>query len=210
MARKSNPELQEKLAAVKRDQILQAARAVFAEKGFHPATIKDVAARAGVADGTVYNYFENKTALILGLLDHFNQSDRRETDFGSIESIGLEAFVRQYTRVRFELLSNEGLSLFQAILPEILSNKELRTLYRERIIAPTFAAADRVIAPAIASNDIDQNDAQLVLRLEAAMFVGLIVLRIIGDEFLEANWQKLPDTITDLMLKMFTPKEEPS
>jgi AcrR family transcriptional regulator len=210
MARKSNPELQEKLAAVKRDQILQAARAVFAEKGFHRSTIKDVAARAGVADGTVYNYFENKTALILGLLDRFNQTDQREADFDSIKNIGLEAFVRGYTRERFELLSNEGLSLFQAILPEILSNEDLRTLYRERIIAPTFAAADRVIAPAIAAHSLNQNDTQLILRLEAAMFVGLIVLRIIGDDYLEANWQKLPDTIADLMLKAFNTKGEPS
>jgi AcrR family transcriptional regulator len=210
MARKPNPALQEKLAAFKRDQILQAARAVFAEKGFHRSTIKDVATRAGVADGTVYNYFENKTALILGLLDHFNQSDQRETDFKGIEEIGLEAFVRQYTHQRFELLGSEGLSLFQAILPEILSNEDLRTLYRERIVAPTFAAADRMIAPAIASDQISQNDAQLVLRLEAAMFVGLMVLRIIGDDYLEANWDKLPDTISDLMLKAFGLTGEPS
>ncbi len=210
MARKPNPELQEKLAAVKCDQILQAARAVFAEKGFHRSTIKDVAARAGVADGTVYNYFENKTALILGLLDHFNQSDQRETDFRGIEEIGLEAFVRDYTRKRFELLSHESLSLFQAILPEILSNEDLRTLYRERIVAPTFAVADQVIAPAIASDQLGQNDARLVLRLEAAMFVGLMVLRIIGDDYLEANWHKLPDTISDLMLKAFNAKEESS
>jgi AcrR family transcriptional regulator len=203
MARKPNPELQEKLIAVKRDQILQAARAVFAEKGFHRSTIKDVAARAGVADGTVYNYFENKTALILGLLDHFNQSERREADLKGIKELGLEAFVRSYTQQRFELLTTEGLSLFQAILPEILSNEDLRTLYRERIIAPTFAVADQVIAPAIASDQLGQNDAKLVLRLEAAMFVGLIVLRIIGDDYLEANWHKLPDTISDLMLKAF-------
>ena len=54
--------------AARREQILDAATTVFAAKGFHRATIKEVARAAGVADGTIYNYFENKAALLLGLL----------------------------------------------------------------------------------------------------------------------------------------------
>src|SRR5436309_1359279 len=61
--------LQEQLIAARRIQILDAATKVFAEKGFHPTTIKDIAREAGIADGTIYNYFENKTALMLGILD---------------------------------------------------------------------------------------------------------------------------------------------
>ncbi len=37
---------------------------VFAEKGFHSATIKDIAAEAGLAHGSIYTYFENKQALL--------------------------------------------------------------------------------------------------------------------------------------------------
>ena len=92
-----------------------------------------------MADGTVYNYFANKNALLLGLLDWINQSDRRETDFQQLQEGNTEAFVREYTRQRFAFLGDEGLKLFQAILPEILANAELRSLYREKIIAPTFA-----------------------------------------------------------------------
>ncbi len=55
--------IQAQLIAARRNQILDAAAKVFAEKGFHPTTIKDIAAEAGIAHGTIYNYFENKTAL---------------------------------------------------------------------------------------------------------------------------------------------------
>ncbi len=209
MPRKPNSELQAKVTALKRDQILDAAKAVFAEKDFHRATIKDVATRAGVADGTVYNYFENKNALILGLMDRFNQTNNRETDFAKLEPDNFETFLREYTRERFKALNLEGMSLFQAVLPEILVNEELRTLYRERIISPTFAAAEGMIANIENSSGLDKDEIMLNLQLEAAMFVGLIVLRIIGNEHLEKHWEKIPDAISSLMLKAFM-KKEPS
>jgi AcrR family transcriptional regulator len=53
----------------RRADILQAARAVFAEQGFVGARIADIATRAGVATGTVYLYFESKEALVAALVD---------------------------------------------------------------------------------------------------------------------------------------------
>lgn len=44
--------------------ILNSAGAVFAEHGFYKATISQIAARAGVADGTLYLYFKNKDDLL--------------------------------------------------------------------------------------------------------------------------------------------------
>ncbi len=210
--KKPNPELQEKLAAVKRDQILDAARAVFAEKDFHRATIKDVAARAGVADGTVYNYFENKNALILGLMDRFTQGVQpqsaaqtasRKAKLERPAPFDLEGFVRTSTRERFAMLSEESISLFQAILPEIIANPDLRALYRERIIAPSQAGANQVVEAISRSSGMARDQVRLGLQLEAAMFIGLIVQRIIGDALLEQHWGDLPDAISDLMLKGF-------
>ena len=40
--------------------ILEAARKVFAERGFHEATVDDIAEAAGVAKGTVYLYYQSK------------------------------------------------------------------------------------------------------------------------------------------------------
>ena len=53
----------------KRGRIIDAAVAVFAEKGFHAARVSDVAKRAGVADGTIYLYFKNKEDLLLSLFE---------------------------------------------------------------------------------------------------------------------------------------------
>jgi AcrR family transcriptional regulator len=51
-----------------REKVLQAARAVFAEKGVD-AQIDDVARRADVGVGTVYRHFPTKEALLIALSD---------------------------------------------------------------------------------------------------------------------------------------------
>ncbi len=48
-----------------RDRILEAALSVFREHSFEKATMRQVAAAAGVASGAAYYYFESKDALVL-------------------------------------------------------------------------------------------------------------------------------------------------
>ena len=38
--------------------MLRSAKVVFAERGFHQATVDEIAAVAGFGKGTLYNYFE--------------------------------------------------------------------------------------------------------------------------------------------------------
>lgn len=49
------------------DAILKAARELFFTLGYRPTTIEAIADRAGVAVGTVYNYFESKSAVLLAI-----------------------------------------------------------------------------------------------------------------------------------------------
>jgi AcrR family transcriptional regulator len=52
-----------------RDRIIAAAVAVFAEKGYHRATIADVVERSGLSVGAIYTHFRNKEALFLQSCD---------------------------------------------------------------------------------------------------------------------------------------------
>lgn len=51
-------------------QILEAAIKVFAEQGFHQATISQIAKEAGVADGTIYLYFKNKEDIMVNFFGY--------------------------------------------------------------------------------------------------------------------------------------------
>ena len=53
----------------RRTQILDAALVCFAKRGFHQASMHDIAAEAGISVGLIYRYFENKEAVISAMAD---------------------------------------------------------------------------------------------------------------------------------------------
>jgi AcrR family transcriptional regulator len=61
--------LRDRLKEATHGAILDAAEAVFARDGVQRARMEDVAAEAGVAVGTLYNYFTDRNALLEALLD---------------------------------------------------------------------------------------------------------------------------------------------
>ena len=119
--------------AARRNQILDAATRVFGEKGFHRATIKEIASAAGIADGTIYNYFEDKTDLLMGLLDRLNETEERPAQL-SLESTGdFESTFATVLAHRLALVE-ENLAVFRALLPEIVVNDDLRKRYFAEVI----------------------------------------------------------------------------
>jgi TetR/AcrR family fatty acid metabolism transcriptional regulator len=57
----------QKKSTTRKEQILKAAEQVFARKGYHDATISDVARQANVSDATIYEYFSSKEDLLFSL-----------------------------------------------------------------------------------------------------------------------------------------------
>ena len=56
--------------AERREELLVAARSVFAERGYHEAKVGEIAAAANVAKGTVYLYFPDKRSIFVELIDN--------------------------------------------------------------------------------------------------------------------------------------------
>ncbi len=71
---KSVPAWKERAQNALRSAILDAARTTFAEHGYAGATVDEIATRAEVGKGTIYNYFEGgKAGLFVAVLsDHFD------------------------------------------------------------------------------------------------------------------------------------------
>jgi AcrR family transcriptional regulator len=60
----------EQSKAQTRERLLSAARVVFAKRGFHGASVEEIAAEAGFSTGALYSNFEGKDDLFLALMDH--------------------------------------------------------------------------------------------------------------------------------------------
>ena len=83
----------------RRREIIHAAQAVFAEKGFENATLEEIAERAEFGKGTVYNYFDSKetlfTASMMDLFDDVTGIARQISELGVPVREALAEYVRR-------------------------------------------------------------------------------------------------------------------
>jgi len=197
--------IQAQLVAARRTQILDAATRVFASKGFNRATIRDVAQAAGVADGTIYNYFANKTDLLFGLLDRLNDTERRPASLALAAEASFADYFRAYVRERVEALWSNA-DLFRAVLPELLANPDLRARYYDEVIAPTMALGEAAFEGLAASGMMRDLNLPVSMRIVAGSLLGLMILQLLGDETLAARWREIPDALADLLLPGLLPE----
>lgn len=117
----SQPSLKEVLRQKRAEYILGVAETVLAEKGYRDASMDEIAARAGVSKGTLYQHFSTKDDLIFALIDQslvrFEQivqqaSIAPESAPGKLERILRVIHVEQHgvrTQLHRLLESNEDL-----------------------------------------------------------------------------------------------------
>lgn len=205
--------IQEQLTAARRAQILEAATKVFALKGFHRATIKEIAREAGLADGTIYLYFENKNALMLALLHQLNETEVRDLHFAQAEEMDMAEFMRMYLRHRAQELVTEPPDLFRVVLSELLINEELRELYFEQVTHPTMKLGVQYFEQWMAQGLLQTRDPYLTASTIAATFLGMFMLQELGDSELARRAHEIPDFLTDLLmngLRKEPPHDDPN
>jgi len=153
-----------------RGAILTAARDEFAAGGFDGATIRGIAARAGVDPALVHHYFGAKDKLFEAAID---LPVAPETFLPQVlatvdrDRIG-ETVTRQFLWV-WEDAANRP--VFMAMLRSVVGNEQAASLVRERLSRQVFGPIAEVLgAP----------DAGLRANLIGAQFIGLALARYVG------------------------------
>ncbi len=98
-----------------RRRLLDAARAVFGEAGFGAATTREISRRAGVAAGTLFNYFPGKEALGAALLARAGEAAEAEFDATRREGETLEETLFAWVAILLRHLAP-----FRPWAPEVL------------------------------------------------------------------------------------------
>lgn len=176
---------QEKRMAQRRQQILNAAAKIFAEKGFQKATTREIADVAEISEGTIYNYFENKDDLLLGLIDRMAE-----------QNVSNDLFNLQWDND----FKENTIEMLLAVLPEILITPKLRERYREKILTPIAAMLEGNIAARIASGEQAEIDMALFSRFLLGTAHGMFMMLILGDPVISKAWAER-ENIVELMLR---------
>jgi AcrR family transcriptional regulator len=186
----------------RREQIVEAATRVFAEKGFRRATTREVAREAGVSEGTIYNYFEDKDDLLMAILHRLNETERRAEDFEEGTATDFRRFLEEYLRRRMSL-TWENREVFRVVLSEMLVNAELREVYLRRVIEPTMRIAEENFRSRMEQGEVRRMDAPLAMRSVAGAVLGLLVLGLLGDEEVGSRPDEIPDVLAGLLVHGF-------
>jgi AcrR family transcriptional regulator len=195
----SGDRVRDLVVRARREQIVGAATRVFAEKGFRRATTREVAREAGVSEGTIYNYFEGKDALLMAILERLNETERRAEDFEEGMATDFRGFLKEYLRRRMSLIW-ENREVFRVVLSEMLVNAELRELYLRRVVEPTMRIAEENFRSRMEQGEVRETDAPLAMRSVAGAVLGVLVLGLLGDEEVGSRPDEIPDVLAGLLL----------
>lgn len=157
-------------------RLLDAAAKVFARKGFHAATIDDVATAAGYTKGAVYANFDGKDALFLALLDRHlaDQLARVDALIGASSDAELKRGLRDASVEQMDAGNWFGLLMLEFWLYAARDPRARAALadryarMRERLAR---ALAERGAAPPRSPGDV----ASQLLALDAGLFLQHLI-----------------------------------
>ena len=159
--------------AARHDAIITAARRMASEGGMAAVQIAAVAARAGIAAGTVYRYFPAKTDLVAALLSEIAEGElsalQRAAAGAPGPLSGLSAAIMTFAA---RALRDRKLA-FAAIAEPIDAELDAARLKFRRSLAAEFAGR---ITAAIVEGRLPQQDAEVA----AAAITGLLIEGLIG------------------------------
>ncbi len=136
--------------------------------------------------------------MLLGILHRLNESTERQQQFTPESEQDMRSFFTSYLRQRMALLWPNA-QVFQAVLPEMLVNEELRELYYQQVLVPTFTVAEHYFQAQSGTGQLRAIDVSLTVRAIAGMLLGLLTLQLLGDEVIAERWQELPEVLTSLL-----------
>jgi AcrR family transcriptional regulator len=198
------PRRRDEAKALFRNAILDAAEAVFAERGFHGARIQDIAERARIAVGTVYNHFAQKDDVLTALLEErtegmlaelrASKSDPREFEPRLKARIGrMLAYVEQH-RAFFTIASEHGLFSGSGGSPPG-APAGARKLPRVEKFRAVFRA---LVEEGIASGDLEPLDGEALTRFLGGTLRAFLLSSLVEEKTGAAEHA---ETIVDLFLR---------
>ncbi|MBL8383072.1 MAG: TetR/AcrR family transcriptional regulator [Burkholderiales bacterium] len=160
-------------------ELLEAALAIFTERGYIGTRLEDVAARAGVSKGTLYLYFANKEELFKavvrqGLVTPLEEMrDKVETFDGSAADM-LRLVVRGWW-LRIGATAHAGSP--KLMIAEAANFPEIARFYIEEVLLPVHQTLARLVERGVARGEFRPVDAGQVAHLIAAPFLVISAWR---------------------------------
>ena len=193
-------DFKEQMIEARRTQILRGAAEVFAKKGFHKATTKEIAQAAQVAEGTIYNYFENKRELLLAMVQMFAGDSLQQLILDHPPEDPRE-FLRKILLDRYQLLLERG-HMIAPLMAETFTDPTLREEIYSRVAIPLTKLMEQYLQHQIDAGRLRPGvDPVIATRAFVGALGVNIGLKLSG---IEPRYADLPaEAIIDQLVSLF-------
>lgn len=163
------------LTRERREQIARAALEVFSARGYGEATVRSIARRAGVAEGTVYLYFRGKrdllfaaweTVMASAVLPSVRRAEAAEP--GSEQDVLAAVF-----RDQFQLLLRHG-AFFRLVMHRADVDPDFRRSVQVRV-REFLEEVMRMVQQGVRRGTLAELDPEVVVRALGALIRGLVL-----------------------------------
>jgi AcrR family transcriptional regulator len=181
-------------------QILNAAANLFAHKGFHRTTTKDIARASDVSEGTLYNYFESKNEILMAIMSKLSSARGQQ----NVRAISDDEDVRDVLHAILEDRQNfirENRDMLKAVYSEILVDPVMSDRYYSELLLPLILQIEEQIQKRMQTGEIRPVDPKVSARLLVGIINGIFILSILGDPIVHQQWEVLDEAIVELFFK---------
>ncbi len=189
-------------APTRRDEILEVAARVIAERGIKDATVRDIGEAAGILSGSLYYHFESKEQIIVELLQPSLQANLDAATAICAEQRGLEALAQLIRNAVLSTAANPHRALI--LRNETRAFSELESLASiAHLRASVMGLWLDVIKEGIASGEIrDDIDPEILVF---AMVDGTLG----GSRWFSGSRDKQPDVVADGLIHFYVDGAKP-
>lgn len=169
----------------KQANILIAAIELFSEKGYQATTTSEIAKRAQVAEGTIFNYYKTKKDLLFAIPSALSRASFNEIFFDDFNEIlndnhnSFEKFLRKITINRKNFVS-ETAPILKVIIQEIPFHPELRIKILNTIVFPSVKKFILIIDKFKEKGQIIDMPSTSIVSIIAASIFGYIFIHYIA------------------------------
>ncbi len=201
------PDARQDRQADRRQRILEAALDLFSRQGFHRTSTRQVAEVAGLAEGTIFNYFPTKKDLLVAVMaqivDDYAGQDLESPKAGTLEMLRetfrsrLEHGWRHAGRVRF-------------LLGELLLNQEMRQPYFDAVILRLTRRLEHLLTQRIADGYIRPCNVRVVSGALVGAFLTYLLVALLDEErrLLPESLDEVSDELARLFLYGLRPQDQ--
>ena len=186
----------------RREEILNASLHLFAEKGFHGTSMRDIAREADITEGLIYHYFASKRDLFRAIIEEHSFLPLLRTLPDLAEQLDLRGLLIVLARGFFDVL-HQNTQLTRLLLQEVQVFPEEKEAFFADAVGQSMGVLGSILEDRMNDRAKAQVDPQVAARIFFNALLALFVEQEIlgGKHLLPVDEEAYVEHLVDMFVK---------